>query len=53
MEQIKFGLRGLTKPEDILIQSKFFTIITLEQILCQLLVNLIGTSNSEQTNKSI
>ena len=53
MEKIKFGLRGLTKPEDMLIQTKFFTIVTLEQILCSLLVNLIGTGDAEKTHKSI
>jgi len=34
MEKIKFALRGITNPDDMLIQTKFYTIITLKQILC-------------------
>ena len=36
-----------------LIQAKFFSIVTLKQILNQLLVNLIGTQDTEKTNKSM
>ena len=53
MERIKFAVRGETNPEEMLIQCKFFSIITLKQILCQLLVNLVGTSDTEKTNKSM
>lgn len=52
MEKIKFAVRGVTSPEDMLMQTKFFTIITLKQILCQLLPNLIG-SDIEKTSKSM
>ena len=53
METIKLALRGHESKIDMLAQTKFFTIITLNQILCQLIQNIIGTADTEQTNKSI
>ena len=37
MEIIKIGIRGDTTPDKILNATKFFTVVTLKQILCQLL----------------
>ena len=53
MEKIKIAIRGETTPDDLLEQSKFFSIITLKQILCYLMINLIGTGDTEKTNKSM
>ena len=53
MEKVKFAVRGECNPTDMLIQSKYFTIITLKQILCQLLVNLVGTGDTEKCNKTM
>ena len=53
MEKIKIAIRGETTPDDLLEQSKFFSIITLKQILCHLMINLIGTGDTEKTNKSM
>jgi len=53
MEQLKLAIRGETTPEDMLVHTKFFSIITLNQILCQLLVNLVGTGDTEKTSKSM
>jgi hypothetical protein len=51
MEKIKFALRGETNPEDMLMQTKFYTVITLKQILCPLLTNLVGANDLEKTSK--
>jgi len=53
MEMIKLAIRGECNPHDLLTQTKFFTILTLKQILCQLLVNLVGTDDSEKKHKSM
>ena len=34
MEMIKLAIRGECNPHDLLTQTKFFTILTLKQILC-------------------
>lgn len=56
MEDIKFALRGheeYTTPEHFLVYTKFYTIITLKKILCNILPNLIGVHDLEKTNKSL
>jgi hypothetical protein len=53
MERIKAALRGYCYPNEMLMQSKFFTIITLKQILCQLLNSLVGGADTEKINKSM
>jgi hypothetical protein len=53
MEMIKLAIRGECNPQDLLTQCKFFSILTLKQILCQLLVNLVGTDDSEKKHKSM
>lgn len=56
MEDIKFALRGYeeyTTPDRFLMHTKFYTIITLKQILCNILPNLIGVHDLEKTNKSL
>lgn len=56
MEDIKLALRGYedyTTPDKFLIHTKFYTIITLKQILCNILPNLIGVHDLEKTNKSL
>ena len=53
MEKIKFAVRGQCNPSDWLVQSKFFIIITLKQILCQLIMNLVGSQDIEKCNKTM
>ena len=53
MERIKFSIRGEAHPEELIYQSQFFTIMTLKWVFCQLLVNLVGISDSEKTNASL
>ena len=56
MEDIKFALRGheeYATPDSFLLHTKFYTIITLKQILCNILPNLIGVHDLEKTNKSL
>ena len=53
LEMTKLAIRGECNPQDLLTQCKFFTILTLKQILCQLLVNLVGTDDSEKKHKSM
>ena len=56
MEDIKMAMRGheeYTTPDRFSMHSKFYTIITLKQILCHILPNLIGVHDLEKTNKSL
>mmetsp|Transcript_17212 Transcript_17212/g.28988 ORF Transcript_17212/g.28988 Transcript_17212/m.28988 type:complete len:304 (+) Transcript_17212:668-1579(+) len=53
MEKIRLALRGEVNPNDLLCQTKFYSVLTLKQLLCQLLVNLEGTGDSDRTSKSM
>lgn len=56
LETIKVAMRGVetvTTPEQFLIQTKYYTLITLKQILCTVLGNLIGNHDQEKINKSL
>ena len=55
MEKIRIGLRERDEcnSKDMLDYTKFFSILTLKQQLCQLLVNLVGTGDNEKTNKAM
>jgi len=54
LEKIRFAIRGDNiNKEDILTQSKFFTIITLQQVLCQVVQNLMTSHEIDKQNKSL
>jgi hypothetical protein len=54
MESLKYAIRNIgANSKDLLIQSKFFTIITLKQIFVQTLQNLIGSGDTEKTRMSM
>ena len=53
MEEIKYALRGDLNPEQLLAQTKFYTLVTLKQILCQLVGNIVGNTDIEKTSRSM